>query len=51
MPTKSTLQRYEQMVPEALIRKIVRVLNIKASETIEGKDQVLGIEKSICFEE
>lgn len=52
VPSKSTLQRYEQMVPERVIRQIIKQLNKKASEWQEADDrQALGLKEAISLDD
>jgi hypothetical protein len=44
VPSKSTLERYEKMVPESFIRKLISQLNIKASTVkSEGEENPLKL--------
>tara|TARA_Y100000294_G_scaffold168955_1_gene179581 strand:- start:406 stop:1935 length:1530 start_codon:yes stop_codon:yes gene_type:complete len=49
VPTKSTLQRYEQMIPEKVLREVIKDLTLKASESSEEDSQALRLEKAISL--
>jgi IS5 family transposase len=47
VPSKSTLDRYEKLVPESLVRKIVDQLNGVAASVGEDGQGMLGLEKPL----
>jgi len=47
VPTKSKLQRYEQMIPEKVLRALIQDLTLKASYSSEKDPQALRLEKEI----
>jgi len=52
VPSKSTIQRYEQMIPESVIREIVGELNKKASKgQNKGGGQVLKLEDAVSLDD
>ncbi len=50
VPTKSTLDRYEKVVPESVVREVVDVLNGKAASTGKEGQSELGLEKPLDIE-
>lgn len=52
VPSKSTLQRYEQLVPETVIRQIINQLNTQASQgpEVEGR-QGLELETAVSLDD
>ena len=55
VPCKSTLQRYEKMVPESILRKVIKKLTDKAShpetEGTKGTEQVLALERAVKLDD
>ena len=52
VPSKSTLQRYEKIVPESVVRDIVNHLSKKASEKpTEKKDQILNLQDAVSLDD
>lgn len=53
VPSKSTLDRYDKLVPEEVVRQIVDMLNATGASPIEEGQQALGLEKALdvdaCF--
>lgn len=47
VPSKSTLDRYEKLVPESLVRKVVDRLNGVAASSGEDGQAMLGLEKPL----
>ena len=47
VPSKSTLDRYEKLVPEKLVRKVVDRLNGVAASTDDEGQAMLGLEKPV----
>lgn len=47
VPSKSTLDRYEKLVPETVVRKIIDRLNGVAASTGEDGQALLGLEKPL----
>ena len=50
VPGKSTLDRYEKLVPEEVVRQIVDILNATGAATIEDEQQALGLKKALDVE-
>jgi IS5 family transposase len=50
VPSKSTLDRYEKLVPEATVRKVVDLLNGVAASTVEDGQGRLGLEQPLDIE-
>lgn len=52
VPCKSTLQRYEKMVPESILRQVIKKLTEKASHVeIEGPKQALSLERAVSLDD
>ena len=50
VPSKSTLDRYEKLVPESLVREVIDNLNGVAASTHEDGQSVLGLQKPLDIE-
>ena len=47
VPSKSTLDRYDKLIPEEMVRQIVDLLNATGAAPIEDGQHVLGLEKAL----
>lgn len=50
VPSKSALDRYDKLVPEAEVRALVDALNRKAGEAEDGREHPLGLEEAAGLE-